>query len=148
MNKVLSVLKTALAWKCAETHVNRMMFPQAHWTHYVAPGEKSVRGFGVSEQQLGTSYLQGKQEQLRQYQAPHINHEIHTNKQGHHFIRQTRSVRYDPVYNKAVPAELTARFPTPIAESTRQYSSIPSLGKGRNVFRNISTCLQNCCFCH
>jgi len=93
MNKLLSVLKTALAWKCAETHVNCLMFPQAHWTHYVAPGEKSVRGFGVSEQQLGTSYLQGKIEELRQYRAPHINHKVRTNIQGHYFIRQTLSVR-------------------------------------------------------
>jgi hypothetical protein len=60
MNMVLSVLKAALAWESAETHVNCVEVPQAHWTHFVAPEEKGVRGFEVSELQLGPSYLQGK----------------------------------------------------------------------------------------
>ena len=98
MNKVLTVLKTALTWKYAETHVNCLVFPQAHWTHYVAPGEKSVRGFGVSEQRLGTSYLQGKQEELRQYRASHINHEVRINIHGHYFVRQTLSDKTMTLY--------------------------------------------------
>jgi hypothetical protein len=64
--------------KCAETHVNYLKFPQAHWTHYVAPEEKGVRGFVVSEQQLGTSYLQENRNSYVNTER-HINYKVHIN---------------------------------------------------------------------